>query len=165
MKSHHMLDIQDRKPLCIFMIRRFSDVRRTTARSICDSMSTKDCLKITCSSGFQNNTTYKSSRGQGQQDMRNHTHEQFLRSKSIFERLSVSFLNTRGRDFGEKLPSNSFFYGIAFLFLNGHLNIAIFYSGFFTSQKQKTRMALQSVHNIQKNCQRVKRYRKRFLCK
>ena len=45
-------------------------------------------------------------------------------SKSISKRLSISFLNARNRDFGEKLLSNS---------LSKCLNIAIFYSEFFAS--------------------------------
>jgi hypothetical protein len=48
-------------------------------------------------------------------------------TKSISERLSISFLNARDRDFGEKLPPPAS--------LNGYLNIAIFYFGFFASQK------------------------------
>ena len=165
MKSHQMLDIRDRMLLCIFMIRRFSDVRRTTARSICDSMSTKDCLKITCSSGFQNNTTYKSSRGRGQQDMRNHTHEQFLRSKSIFKRLSVSFLNARDRDFGKKLPSNSFFlwYSISVSKWSSKYSHLLFW--IFRQQKiEDENGSLECARDIKKLL-KSKKYRKCFLCK
>jgi hypothetical protein len=43
--------------------------------------------------------------------------------KSISKRLSISLLNVRNRDFGEKL------------YLNGHSNVTIIYSGFFASYK------------------------------
>jgi hypothetical protein len=48
-------------------------------------------------------------------------------AKSISKRLSISSLNGRNRNFGENYPPTAF--------VNGHLNIVIFYFGFFASQK------------------------------
>jgi hypothetical protein len=46
--------------------------------------------------------------------------------KSIFERLSTSFLNARNGDFGENCPQKAY--------VNGHLNITTFCFRFFANQ-------------------------------
>ena len=61
---------------------------------------------------------------------------------------SYFFLIVRNRDFGKKYPPTASLIGY-------YPNIAIFYSGFLASQRQKMRMPLWSANKIYSNCWRA----------